>query len=58
MAIVRMITCQDNRVYGKTIRHPDNRTIRIEKTMKEGTIEGYNNSPLLYYNIDKMSKII
>jgi hypothetical protein len=34
------------------------RTIRIVKTMKVGTIEGYNNSLLLYYKIDKMSKII
>jgi hypothetical protein len=34
------------------------RTIRIEKTMKVGTIEGYNNSSLLSYKLDEMSKII
>jgi hypothetical protein len=34
------------------------RTIRTVKAMKEGTIEGYDNSPLLYYKLDKMSKII
>jgi hypothetical protein len=34
------------------------RTIRIEKPMKGDTTEGYDNSPLLYYIIDKMSKII
>jgi hypothetical protein len=46
-------------MYGKTIRRPDNEDNKNrEKTMKGGTIEGYNNSPLLYYKIDKMSKII
>jgi hypothetical protein len=34
VTIVRTITGQDKRVYGKTIRCPDNRTIRIEKTKK------------------------
>jgi hypothetical protein len=34
------------------------RAISIEKTMKVGTIEGYDNSLLLCYMIDKMSKII
>jgi hypothetical protein len=59
MTLVRTITSQDKGMYGKTIRRPDNEDNKNrEKTMKGGTIEGYNNSPLLYYKIDKMSKII
>jgi hypothetical protein len=45
-------------MYGKTTRRPDNEDNKNRKTMKGSTIEGYNHSPLLYYKIDKMSKII
>jgi hypothetical protein len=34
VTIVRTITGQDKGMYGMTIRHLDNRTIKIEKTMK------------------------
>jgi hypothetical protein len=45
-------------MYGKTIRHPDNEDNKNCENNERGTIGGYDNGLLLYYMIDKISKII
>jgi hypothetical protein len=59
MATVRTITSQDKRNVwkdNKVSRQQDNKN--REKQMKVYTIEEQDNSSLLYYKVDKMSKII